>query len=173
MQQHVSPWISCYERWGEAVREHKTHPPSRLRQEESRGEKERRRKCNNSELVSFLPVCLPSVCQPNILKQHMRGLAAANYPAFGTRNWKTSFENNARAGLLCALSVSADRLLLLMNIQYFKAPSRGLWANVVPLSRAFILICYQTHWNGFQTKSFRPKLSLTHLRCRSDYTVDE
>ena len=145
MQLQASSCISCYERWGEAVREHKTHPPSHLRQGEFK-EREREMRVGwgregekkNSELVSFLLVRLPCVCQPNILKQHMQGSATANYPAFGTRNWKTSLENNTRAGLLCLLSVSADRLLLLMNIRHFKDPSRGLWENVVPLSRALI-----------------------------------
>lgn len=36
------------------------------------------------------------------------------------------------------LSVSADRLLFLMNIQHLNGPSRGLWANIAPLFRALI-----------------------------------
>lgn len=36
------------------------------------------------------------------------------------------------------LSVSADRLLFLMNIQHLNGPSRGLWANIASLFRALI-----------------------------------
>lgn len=70
-------WISSYKRWREAVKEHKTHPTSRLvlLAGISRG---------GVRGTCLISASVPRACQSNILKQHMQGFATANYPALGT-----------------------------------------------------------------------------------------
>ena len=107
--------------------------PALLWDEEMAGEE---KKETVSRLIS---ASVPCVCQSNILKQHMQGSATANYPALGMGNEKTSWRTMKRTWLGERASVSADRLLFLMNIQHLNGPSRGLPLNIAPLFTALML----------------------------------
>ena len=86
----------------------------------------------------LISASVPCVCQSNILKQHQQGSATANYPALGMGNEKTSWRTMKRTWLNERASVSADRLLFLMNIQHLNGPSRGPPLNIAPLFTALI-----------------------------------
>ena len=114
----------------------KTHPASCPCLALGWGDGRRGEKGNTvSPLIS---ASVPCVCQSNILKQHQQGSATANYPALGMGNEKTSWRTMKRTWLNERASVSADRLLFLMNIQHLNGPSRGPPLNIAPLFTALI-----------------------------------
>lgn len=91
-------------------------------------------------------VCLPHFCQCTLCVsvQYLKTTHATRFcysqlPSSWQGELKNIFGEQWRElGLLCALSVRADRLLFLMNIQHLNDPSRGLWVNIAPLFRALI-----------------------------------
>lgn len=84
-------WISSYERWREAVKEHKTHPASCLLWVAGISQEKEKGGCDDGGGSGggcgggcLISASVPCACQSNILKQHMQGFATANYPALGT-----------------------------------------------------------------------------------------
>lgn len=89
-------WISSYERWREAVKEHKNTssvlPPLTCWDKPGGG--------GEGGGTCLISASVPCACQSNILKQHMQGFATANYPALGTGTEKHLRRTIKRAWLV-------------------------------------------------------------------------